>query len=103
MGRRKAPQAVASSRSVRLPELTSDRMRLLGPLVTPHALELARQRLVNHRYRITEANADDTTKRIALILLLEMNPAAILTNEEEGLRRGVHHETIGKLKASREL
>ena len=103
MGRRKTPQAADLSHTVRLPELTSDRMRLLGPLVTPRALELARHRLVNHRYRITEAQTDDTTNRVALILLLEMNPAAILTNEEEGLRRGVHPETIGKLKALREI
>ena len=97
MPRRKMP-ATETSCPAALPELTSDQMRLLGPLVTPRALELARLRLIDPRHRICDVDDDDTTRRIALILLLEMNPAIVLTNEEDGIRRGVSRETVGRLK-----
>jgi len=98
MARRKMPRAIETGGTAPLPELTSDQMRLLGPLVTPRALELARQRLIDPRHRMTDVDADETTRRVALILLLEMNPAIVLTNEEDGIRRGVSRETVGRLK-----
>ena len=86
-----------------MPEFTSDRLRLLGPLVTARALELARHRLVHDRERLGEAADDDATVRIALILLREMNPLAELTDEEEGMLRGIHRKTFGRRRAAREV
>jgi hypothetical protein len=86
-----------------VPDFTSDRMRMLGPLVTPRALELARHRLIHDRERLSDAADDDATVRIALILLREMNPVAQLTNEEEGILRGMDRKTFGKRRAAREV
>lgn len=86
-----------------LPAFSSDRLRMLGPLVTPRALELARHRLIHDRERLSDAADDDATVRIALILLREMNPVAQLTNEEEGILRGMDRKTFGKLRAAGEI
>ena len=86
-----------------MPEFTSDRMRILGPLVTPRALELARQRLIRDRDRLSDAADDDATVRIALILVREMNPVVQLTNEEEGILRGMDRKTFGKRRLAGEV
>ena len=98
----KGGSAIATSTAM-LPEFTSDRLRMLGPLVTPRALELARHRLIHDRERLNETGDDDATVRIALILLREMNPVVQLTNEEEGILRGVDRKTVGRLRAAREI
>lgn len=82
---------------------TSDRMRLLGPMVTDAAIELARKRLADHRERVNRAPCDVETKRVALILFLEMNPRGQLTNEEEGLLRGMKAETFSERRRAGEL
>lgn len=83
-----------------VPDFTSDRMRMLRPLITPRVMEIAMSRLVNNLPRLDSAQWRDdyATKRLALIVLLEMNPAAYLTNEEEGIRRGCDADTVGKMK-----
>lgn len=93
----------AMPKAAPVPEFTSDRLRLLGPLITPQALALARRRLVDHKQRITESDGDLATVRVALILLREINPYADLTNAEEGLLRGLNAETVGTRKAAGEL
>ena len=97
------PPPVPAPSSQSLPPFTSDRLRLLAPLITPRALELAHHRLLNYRDRISEADADETTKRIALLLLIEMNPDTYLTNEEEGIRRGMAADTFGIKRRAHEL
>lgn len=86
-----------------LPDFSSDRLRMLGPLVTSRALELARHRLIHDRDRLSDMTDDDATVRVALILLREMNPFAVLTNEEEGILRGMDRKTYGKRRAAGEI
>lgn len=90
---------------VEVPAWSSDRMRLLAPLITPRVMEIAYSRLLNNTPRLDSPKwADDyATKRLALIVMLEMNPAAYLTNEEESIRRGVDADTVGKMKTRGEL
>ncbi len=78
-------------------------MALLGSLVTPRALEIARHRLIFHTERVSELPDDRGTLRIALILVREMNPCADLTNEEEGILRGMDRKAFGKMVAAGEL
>lgn len=82
---------------------TSDRMKLLAPLVTARAVELARKRLLNHKARLSEVDDDVGTVRVARILLRELNPLIHLTNEELGILMGLNAETVGKLKSAGEL
>ncbi len=86
-----------------LPEFTSDRMRLLGPLVTDRAIELARHRLIHHKERLSDVKENQDIIRIALLLVREMSPTAHFTNEEEGILRGLSAETVGARKAAGEL
>ena len=77
---------------------TSDQLALLGPLVTPAAVALARRRLIHDRERIT-AQRDKAKARVALLLVRIMNPTAHLTN------RGRHSSGSGsghhrKMKAT---
>ncbi len=39
-------------------------------------------------------------ERLLLLLKRSVNPVASFTNEEEGKLRGMHRETVGKLKAA---
>lgn len=80
-----------------------DRMSLLAPLITAKAVALARQRVIDDKRRITTASVDLATKRIALLLVRELNPWAHLTNEEEGILRGLNADTIGTMKSRGEL
>jgi hypothetical protein len=84
-------------------EFTSDRLRMLGPLVTPRAIALARHRLIHDRERLSDVVEDEATVRIALILLREMNPFVQLTNEEEGILRGMDRKTFGKRRLAGEI
>jgi hypothetical protein len=82
------PRAATTS-----PSFTSDRLQLLGPLITPAALALARWRVAGgqsmfHRDRL-RATIPPEQGRIALILVLEMNPRTLLDTNEQGLLRGV--------------
>lgn len=90
-----------------LPEFQSDRLRLLGPLITPQALELARSRILDPRKRLVrekrEMDHPEGVVKMALLLVVEMNPCEVLTNEEEGVRRGVSAETIGKRRSAGDL
>jgi hypothetical protein len=86
-----------------VPQFTSDRMLLLGPLVTPRALEIARARVLNDAPRVSDLDDDDSTLRIALLLVREMNPSAHFTNEEEGILRGMDRKTVGKRFRAGEL
>ncbi len=81
-----------------VPALLGDRFLLLGALITPRALALAQNRLVNHKQRIDKEADDLGTKRIALILVREMNPVIHLINEEEAILRGLDADTVGKMK-----
>ena len=81
----------------------SDRLRLLGALVSPRAIELARKRVVNHKERLSDVDDDPATVRIALLLVKEMNPFADLTNAEMGILMGLNAETVGTRKAAGEL
>lgn len=86
-----------------MPEFTSDRMRLLGPLITPRALEIARHRLIFDSERVDKLDDDEATLRMALILLREMNPEMHLTCEEDGIRIGISRKKVGKMKAAGEI
>lgn len=75
-----------------LPEFTSDRLRLLAPLITPRALELAHARILRPKERLVSENCntggeDPATVKVALMLVTFLNPEEDLTNEEEGLQR----------------
>jgi hypothetical protein len=86
-----------------VPTFTSDRMALLGPLVTPAALALARRRLINHKERLSDSESDISTVIVALILVREMNPGAHYTNEEEGILRGLSADTYGARRTAGEF
>lgn len=82
-------------------EWASDRLRLLGPLITPRVVELARMRLTGTKLvkgkDITVPDGDFAVK-LALILTHFMNPAEKFSVEEEGVIRGMDCDGINKAK-----
>ena len=56
------PNRMEHARVVAIPEFTSDRMKMLSPIVTPRALELALGRILRPKERLVEADGD-TGKR----------------------------------------
>lgn len=91
-----------------LPDFTSDRLRLLRPLVTPRALELAYARILAPKDRLVlkgrKFNGEDpAVVKVALMLVEFLNPDEALTTEEEGVRRGTAAKTVGKRKATGEI
>lgn len=86
----------------KVPELTSDQMRLLGPLITVKALELAQMRFAGQiRNLACEARplADKATVRTAIILYRTMLPDAPLSVQEEAVRVGVDRKEVGRERA----
>ena len=86
-------------------EVQSDRMRLLGPLVTERVLELARMRLcgtalVKGKKTLAVADALHVVK-LALLIVLEMNPHERFTVEEEGIMRGMDADLVNPHKRER--
>ena len=91
-----------------VPDFTSDRMVLLAPLVTPRAVELARARILRPKHRLVQKagktpGEDPADVKVALMLVALMNPDEALTNEEDGLRRGLAAKTTGKRKSAGEI
>lgn len=102
------PNRVEHARVVPIPEFTSDRMKMLSPIVTPRALELALGRILRPKERLVEADGDTgkeepETVKVALLLLSILNPDESLTNGEEGHRRGLSAKIVGKRTAAGEI
>lgn len=81
-----------------VPEFASDRLRLLGPLITPRVVELARMRFLDGNAFIKSGKLqvpdEKSVVKAALILHYEMNPFAELDFEEEALLTGVCSATL---------
>ncbi len=90
-----------------VPEFTSDRMRLLGPLITSRILEIARIRVatsenlfVGERLNLPDARGD---VKLALIVANEMNPFEDWSAEEEALMRGISSKTLRARKSQESI
>jgi len=88
-----------------VPEFQSDRLRLLGTLITPRIIELAHYRLMGGAliagkgiHQPICAKEPRAVLKIALLLVLEMNPHERFTVEEEGLMRGMDADNVNKHK-----
>jgi hypothetical protein len=86
---------------------TSDRLRLLGPLITEHAVNLARERVLTgvHFFKGDKMRNGLTRRdvKMALILVLEINPREDLDNNEQGVLRGITRKLYAKLDQAGEL
>ena len=89
------------------PIFTSDRLQLLGILITAETLALSRWRVTTGEslYHCDRLRSEITPEqgRVALILTLEMNPRAILDCNEQGLLRGVSRKTYATMLAAGEI
>ena len=88
----------AKGPNIPVPEFTSDRMRLLGPMVTPRVIELARLRIGGRQKFFCGPklviDEDRAVLRLALIVARFMNPYEDYLLEEEALVRGVNCDTL---------
>lgn len=93
-----APASKTPVPATPLPEFTSNRLRLLGPLITPRVVELAHERIQKGEnfFAGKELRVPDDSRivKIALLLAHEMNPFEDFSAEEEGLIRGIHSDTL---------
>ncbi len=85
-----------------VPAFTGDRMLLLGPLVTPRVLTLARMRLL-HRDSLMKgkeiiAGCDRETLKVVYLIVMMMNPHERLRVEEEGVLRSMDSDNINSHK-----
>ena len=90
-----------------LPEFQTDRMRLLGPLITPRVMELAYIRLRGTKFvaskgvkkeEFLQVDDEEWVLKIALIVVLEMWPHQRFTVEEEGIMRGMGSDNVNPHK-----
>lgn len=93
---------------MRASDFAGDRLRLLAPLITPRALELARARILDPKARLVlkgrKLNGEDpAVVKVALMLVEILNPDETLTNEEDGVRRGTAAKTVGGRKRAGEI
>lgn len=83
-----------------LPDFTSDRMRLMAPMLTPRILDLARTRILTAEsffsYDKLRTDYDETEVRIALMVALEIHPRLELDNNEQGVLRGMTRAAYSK-------
>lgn len=90
-----------------VPAFASDRLRLLGPLVTPRTIELARERILSgesfYSYDKLRDGLTEREVKLALIMVLEMNPRELLDANEQGTLRGTTRARYVKLSEAGEL
>lgn len=90
-----------------VPEFSSDRMKLLAPMVTPRILNMARQRVFTgeHFFYKDKLSVEVTWEelKIVLILVLEINPHEDLDNNEQGALRGMTRALYAKQSEKGEL
>src|SRR4051812_9005123 len=83
---------------------TSDRLRLLAPLISDEVRKLAYARILGRKFfnsgKYVLSN-DRSVAKLALLLVLEMNPFEILSADEEGLMRGIDADTLRQRKKDR--
>jgi hypothetical protein len=77
-------------------------MQLIAPLITPRVLELARARLcgmdlVKGKKVFCVPDAPHVVK-LALLIVLEMNPHERFTVMEEGIMRGMDADNVNPYK-----
>lgn len=89
--------------SQEIPAFTSDRLLLLGEMVTPRAIELARYRVFGGKggkdAKLVKGKDftvpdDQATVKTALLLAHIMNPAQRFAVEEEALMRGMDADGV---------
>lgn len=104
MGAKASKQPAAP---IEVPAFSSDRMRMLAPLITPRVMELALQRiLTGESFYSYDKLRDGLTERevkMALIVVLEMNPRELLDANEQGTLRGTTRARYVKLSEAGEL
>lgn len=106
MAKRTTPQPPESRiLAAPFPQLDSDRLRLLTPFFTPRVIELARLRLCGIRFisgrgAPADIAVDDAqwVLKLALLLVLEMNPHERFLVEEEALMRGMDADNVNPHK-----
>lgn len=94
------PAKRSPSRKISLP-FTSDRLRLLEPLISSEVRELAYERLLGRKFFNSGKYILPHRKsvaKLALLLVLEMAPFEILSADEEALMRGIDADTLLKRK-----
>ncbi len=79
-------------------EFTSDRMRLLAPLITERVIELARIRIMTgenfYKGAVLLLPDDEGVVKLALLVAHEMSPLEDFKAEEEALMRGIDSDTL---------
>lgn len=93
---RKQSVGRSDRRKLSLP-FTSDRLRLLEPLISAEVRELAYERLLGRKFFHSGGYIlpnEKSVAKLALLLVLEMNPFEILSGDEEGLMRGIDADTL---------
>lgn len=90
-----------------LPEFTSDRMRLMAPMLTPRIVDMARMRIVTVEsfYYLDKLRdgLDVAEVRLALMVALEIHPRLELDDNEQGALRGMSRKVYAKRSEAGDL
>lgn len=90
-----------------VPEFSSDRMRLMAPMLTPRIVHMARNRIIIGESFFKggqlQVEASEAEVRLALMVTLEIHPRIELDNFEQGLLRGMDRKAYSNKSKAGEL
>lgn len=90
-----------------MPEFTSDRMRLMAPMLTPRIVDMARMRIITvesfFKGGSLQVEASEPEVRLSLMVALEIHPRLELDNFEQGLLRGMDRKAYSNKSKAGDL
>lgn len=90
-----------------IPAFTSDRMRLMAPMLSPRIIALAQNRIIIcesfFKNGALQVEASEVEVRLALMVALEIHPRLELDNFEQGLLRGMDRKAYSNKSKAGDL
>lgn len=90
-----------------MPEFSSDRMRLMAPMLTPRIVDMARMRIVTAEsffsYDKLREGLNEQEVRIVLMVALEIHPRLEIDDNEQGVLRGMSRKAYAKRSEAGDL